>query len=305
MGERTAFMVQANRTADCAMRQPRICSTQISVNSRRAVSKSVSILPSSRFCNSRGAFVVQGAARHVQRLDLVRRRGADGLVIVFADQEIILHHLAQRRQRQQHLAVRRAVFQRDVQHQPVFLQPQGQVIGAAGRAFQPEDVVFQQVVDGDFAFLLDGAAAVHHAVLVQRDGGEAKVHQVLRFSRAAMERACACRPSASASIMASGPRAAMAAGIQRQQRGALHEIQHRQAGGEARRARGGQHMVGPGDIIAHGFGRVAAQEDRAGMAHLLRRSFRDRRWRFPDARARSGRTAAAASSSFSTTMMPP
>ena len=74
--------------------------------------------------------------------------------------------------------------------------------------------------------------------------------------------------------MASGPSAAMAACVQRQQRGALHEIQHRQAGGEARRARGGQHMVGPGDVIAHRFGRVAAQEDRAGMAHLLQQRFR-------------------------------
>jgi len=42
MGERTAFMVQANRMASGrASIQPRICKTQISVNSRRAVSKSV------------------------------------------------------------------------------------------------------------------------------------------------------------------------------------------------------------------------------------------------------------------------
>ena len=33
-------------------------------------------------------------------------------------------------------------------------------------------------------------------------------------------------------------------------------------------------MVGTGDVIAHRFGRVAAQEDRAGMAHLGEQRFR-------------------------------
>ncbi len=82
-----------------------------------------------------------------------------------------------------------------------------------------------------------------------------------------MERAWASRPSASASAMASGPSVGDGDRRTGQQRRALEEIEHRQAGGKARRARGRQHMVGPGDVIAHRLGRVTAEEDGAGMAH--------------------------------------
>src|SRR4051794_15662695 len=46
------------------------------------------------------ALVVQPAPAHVDRLDLSRRCGADRLVIAVADQEIVLHDLAEWRQRQ-------------------------------------------------------------------------------------------------------------------------------------------------------------------------------------------------------------
>src|ERR1700687_2521963 len=49
-------------------------------------------------------------------------------------------------------------------------------------------------------------------------------------------------------------------------RRALHEIEHRKAGGEACGARGGQYVIGSGNIISDRLGRVAAEEDRARVA---------------------------------------
>src|SRR5213082_2717512 len=41
-----------------------------------------------------------------------------------------------------------------------------------------------------------------------------------------------------------------------------------EGGGEARRAARGEHVVRPGEVVADGFGRVRAEEDRAGMSHV-------------------------------------
>ena len=54
IGERTEFMVQQNNTApgvSATALHPRMCRTQISVNSRRAVAKSISIRPARRSRN--------------------------------------------------------------------------------------------------------------------------------------------------------------------------------------------------------------------------------------------------------------
>src|SRR5947207_7374141 len=44
-----------------------------------------------------------------------------------------------------------------------------------------------------------------------------------------------------------------------------------EGGGEARRAACGEHMVRPGEVVADGFGRVRAEEDRARVAYERRR----------------------------------
>ena len=106
IGERTELSPQANSTACGRMRrgmplQPFQCSTQISVNSRRAVSKSSVTLRLSRSIRMSRALVVQAAPAHVDRLDAVGRRGADRRVVAVADQEIVLHDPPQRREREQ------------------------------------------------------------------------------------------------------------------------------------------------------------------------------------------------------------
>ena len=80
-------------------------------------------------------------------------------------------------------------------------------------------------------------------------------------------RACAGRPSASASASVGPASAGKAAGVAADDRGALEEVVDRQARREARRAAGGQHVVGAGHIVADGLRGVAAEEDRAGVAH--------------------------------------
>ena len=65
-----------------------------------------------------------------------------------------------------------------------------------------------------------------------------------------------------------GPERAQLIGAAFQDRGALHEVEHAKPGGEPRRARGRQHVVGAADIVADRFRRVGAEEDRAGVADL-------------------------------------
>src|SRR5947207_2582788 len=59
--------------------------------------------------------VVDGAAPHVDRLDAARRTDADCLPVAVADQEIVLHDPAERRQREgvqhQRIAVIRAYIE--------------------------------------------------------------------------------------------------------------------------------------------------------------------------------------------------
>ena len=89
----------------------------------------------------------------------------------------------------------------------------------------------------------------------------------------ATERACASSPSALASAIAAGASARKLLRAELQHRGALHEVEHRQARREARRARGRQHVVGAADIVADDLRRVAAEEDRAGIAHAREEAF--------------------------------
>ena len=49
----------------------------------------------------------------------------------------------------------------------------------------------------------------------------------------------------------------------------LHIVIHGQWGEESRAPACGQYMIGPGDVIGNGWGRVAAQEQRAGVPDLL------------------------------------
>src|ERR1700731_66835 len=53
-------------------------------------------------------------------------------------------------------------------------------------------------------------------------------------------------------------------------RGALHEVEHAEARGKPRRARGRQHVVRARHIIADRLRRMGAEKDRAGVADLPR-----------------------------------
>ena len=98
-----------------------------------------------------------------------------------------------------------------------------------------------------------------------------------RFRRIATERACASKPSASASVIAAGPSARRLCGVELQERRALHEVEDGKPRGEARRARRRQHVVGAGDVVADHLRRMASDEDRAGIADSPAAAPRDRR----------------------------
>lgn len=90
IGERTEFIEQTKSTVGSvlsrsSMRLAKGCTAQIRVNSRRAVSRSMSSLLSRRVRSSSAASVVEAPPGHVDGFDLVGRGGLDGVVIGVAD----------------------------------------------------------------------------------------------------------------------------------------------------------------------------------------------------------------------------
>ena len=119
------------------------------------------------------AVVVDAAPAHVDRLDLVGRRGADGLIVAVADQVVVLDDAAQRRERKQMRHHRRAVLKADVEHQPVAVDAQMQRVGTAVVADRREGVLLEQIVDRDRALVLDVRVGAADRFFVERDGDQA------------------------------------------------------------------------------------------------------------------------------------
>src|SRR5229473_825833 len=163
----------------------------MSVNSRRPVSKSTATLCLRRY-QQLGALVVQSPPSHVDRLDLAWRRRADRLVIALANQEIVLHKAAKRRERQMMGNDRPVVLGADIEDEPVAHQLKPEAIGAAVVPDGRERVFLHQVVDGDGALVFDISVAGADAVLVEKDLDEALVafrRSHRRLIRIATERA--------------------------------------------------------------------------------------------------------------------
>src|SRR5665647_829751 len=160
------------------------------------------------------AFVMDAAAAHVDGLDLVRRRGADRLIVAVADHEIVLHDSTERRQRQQMHHDGRAVLAADIEHQPVAGDADMQGERPLARAFRREQVLFDQVIDRDRALVLDVRPGTPDRFLIERHRDDAVLRILVWwrlghvwFRRSPTERACASRPSALPSVIAAPPSA--------------------------------------------------------------------------------------------------
>ena len=100
---------------------------------------------------------MQRAAAHVERLDAVRRRGADGRVVAVADGEVVLDDAAERREREQMRDHRRAVGFADVEDEAVAADADRERVGPAVMVERTKAVVLDQIVDRDRALVLDVA----------------------------------------------------------------------------------------------------------------------------------------------------
>src|SRR5215469_8392949 len=94
-----------------------------------------------------GAFVVQAAPPHVQRLNLRGRRIADGLVVTLADEEVVLDNAPERRERQHDLAVWCIVCKANIEDKTVFLDREQQIVRTSPRSNWREAVGLKKVVD--------------------------------------------------------------------------------------------------------------------------------------------------------------
>lgn len=121
---------------------------------RRAVSKSTLILPDSRSIRVCEPSLWIPHAAHVDRLDLAWRRGADRLVIAFADQEIILDDAAEWRQRQDVGGDILVVLRLDREDQLGIDERYMQPVRPALMPGRLEGVFFDQVKNGNGAFML-------------------------------------------------------------------------------------------------------------------------------------------------------
>src|ERR1700754_3813451 len=106
MGERTALWPQANSTAcglDGAASTTRSSLPVQDANEREQTASGVEIdlhLELEALHQELRALVMQAAPAQVERLDALGRRRADGVVVAVADDEIVAHDPAQRRQRE-------------------------------------------------------------------------------------------------------------------------------------------------------------------------------------------------------------
>ena len=95
-----------------------------------------------------------------------------------------------------------------------------------------------------------------------------------QFRRIAAERAWAGRPSACGQGHGGVGQGGEGGGVAADDRGALDEVVDRQARREPRGAAGGQDVVRAGHIVADRLWRVAAEEDRPGVAHPVSEDLR-------------------------------
>src|ERR1700733_8450477 len=109
---------------------------------------------------------MESAASHVQCFDLMRRSIADGFEITVTDQEVILDDAAEWCQRKDDAAMRRPVFERDIEREPVFFHRKNKPVRAAFRTARRKAVRFEKIVDRDFALLLDLPRPPHERALV-------------------------------------------------------------------------------------------------------------------------------------------
>src|ERR1700712_155019 len=145
-----------------------MCSTQMRVNSRRAVSKSSSTLPSRHSWSSSAASLwIERRAMSIVSQPF-GRIGADGFEIAFADREIVAHRPLEPGEAEAD-RLELAPF--------LVLHDDGEaiVLDAQQDPERPllplglEEIALEQIEDGDLALLLDLVAAADDRPLVQLD----------------------------------------------------------------------------------------------------------------------------------------
>ena len=102
-----------------------------------------------------GAFVVQAAAPHVDRLDAARRSGADRLVVGVADQEVVLDDAPQLLQRQIEVGQRRIAGIAHLESEARAVDLQVEMEGPREVARRGEAVLLHQGVERGAPFVLD------------------------------------------------------------------------------------------------------------------------------------------------------
>ncbi len=128
----------------------------------------------------RRALIVQAAPPHIDGLDLRRGRALDGVVIAFADQEIIFDDGAERGHRQRDFLQRILLLIGDIEDQAIILETDYQAERTFEIAFGPEIIPLQQIVKSDRAFMLDLGLAPHEALFVKLDVDQPIRLRVLR-----------------------------------------------------------------------------------------------------------------------------
>ena len=259
--------------------QPRMCSTQTSVNRRRAVSWSMLDPPVERLAQEVGALVVQAAPGHVDGLDPRRRGALDRLEIAVADHEIVLDHPPERPHGQHDLGGSAdPVGPLTSNTRLLSRKDSTNAIGAVEAVDEPEVLPSSRSkmatlrscsTSGSSARCSSGRARG------RRSGAPSSLKRRCP-SRRSTARACASSPSARASVAAAGPRRAKLLPVAAEQRGALEEVVDGEPGGEAGGAAGRQDVVRPADIVADHLGRVGPEEDRAGVPDLPGQRLRPR-----------------------------
>ena len=115
------------------------------------------------------ALVVQTAPTDIDRLDLGRWCGADGLVITVADEEVILDYFLEGLQRQCVRLKLQLGFGPDGQHQSIFSDRKVEAVGSIVMTDQLELVGFEDVENSNLALVFNVGVLASDRSLIEVD----------------------------------------------------------------------------------------------------------------------------------------
>lgn len=142
-------------------------------------------LPLEPFHQNSRTVIVNSAPAHIDRLDLVRGRSANRLIVTVADHVVVLHDPSERREREQVCDYGRVVFEPNIENQTIAVDAQVERVRSIVVPDWRKRVLLEKVVDCDLTLVLDVRIGSTDRFLIEDDGNKASLCGTGRWFRRA------------------------------------------------------------------------------------------------------------------------